>query len=477
MSQANILNFVGSIGGVGGALSSLARALGGDLPGGWKSSLRQASYRGVPFAILAGETTFGRKNAVHQYPQRDGVWVEDLGRAARVYHLNAFLVENSLVYGGGGVVGQRDRLIKAFEQSGDGELVHPTLGRIKVSALEGHALERWDAGRFFELSLTFIEAGERRYPSNETSTGSALIQAADAVDGASIAAFIQRTADAVAYGAAVVQQAVSTAVGWYVAAVDLVHDVKRFFGAISTLAGNFGRLFGGGNAGYSATKGAQRKASSVDQLIANDAAARTSVTNAGANLITAAASVSDGASFGAAARGVAAALAASAADPADRIRLLSSLARIQSSDPTSGAAVGAATATMQTGCNTLFRRLALTQVVYAVGAYQPTSADDAAAVRDAVVDLIDEEILMAGDAGDDEVYRALSAAKQAVVGDLRARGGNLASVTTFSVSASMPALALAQRLYRDPTRSDDLVKQADPVHPAFMPTTFKALSS
>ncbi|GJG92832.1 DNA circularization protein [Cupriavidus pauculus] len=477
MSQAKILNFVGSIGGVGGALSSLASALGGDLPGGWKSSLRQASYRGVPFAILAGETTFGRKNAVHQYPQRDGVWVEDLGRSARVYHLNAFLVENSLVYGGGGVVGQRERLIKAFELGGDGELVHPTLGRVKVSALEGHSLERWDAGRFFELSLTFIEAGERRYPAAVAATTDALTDAADEIDAASIAAFIQSTADAVALGAAVVQQAVSTALGWYTAAVDLVHDVKRFFGAISTLAGNFGRLFGGGNSGYSAAKRTVQQANTVGKLIANDAAARTSVTKAGSTLTSAAASVTDGAAFGAAAQGMAAALAVSAVDPADRIRLLSSLIQVQSKDATSGSEIGAAMATMQTSCNALFRRVALTQVLYAVGAYQPTSADDAASVREGVSSLLEDEILAAADDGDDDVYQALIGARQAVIADLNARGGNLATVTSFAFPASVPALSLAQRIYRDASRSDDLVKQADPVHPAFMPTTFNALSS
>ena len=477
MSQANVLNAIGSIGGVAAAASKLAGALGGALPGEWRSALRQASYKGVPFGVFGGELTFGRRNAVHQYPQRDGVWAEDLGRNARLYHLSAFLVEDSAKYGGGGVVGQRDRLIKAFETAGDGELVHPTLGRVKVSALEAHCLERWDTGRFFEVSMTFIEAGERKYPAAVTSTGDAISAAAQGLGVASLLAFVRDTASAIKMGAAIVQQAVSTALGWYVAAVNLVHDVKRFFGAVSTLSGSFGRLFGGGNSGYSATTKSIRQPSSVDQLIRNDAAARTVVTKAGAALVAAGGNVTDTATFGAATQSLAAALAVSAVDPADRIRLMVSLSGYQSSGPTTDSAIGAGMAAMQSACNSLFRRAAIGQLITASGSYQPSSCDDAAAMIDVMSAVLDAEITAAADQGADDVYLALLDAKKAVVADLKARGGNLAAVTTYSFNASVPSLALAQRIYRDPGRSDDLVTQADPVHPAFMPTTFSALAS
>lgn len=477
MGQAKILNAVGSIGGVAAAASKLAGALGGSLPGGWKASLRQASYRGVPFGVLAGEVTFGRKNAVHRYPKRDGVWVEDMGREARLYHLTAFLVEDSAVYGGGGVVGQRDRLIRAFETAGDGELVHPTLGRMKVSALEGHSLERWDTGRYFELTLVFIEAGERRFPTNGTSTGDALSAAANSLNAASVLSFAKQIASAVKLGAAVVQQAVSTALGWYVTAVGLVHDVKRFFGAVSTLAGNFGNLFGGGNSGYSAAAKKVKQSTTVGDLIRNDAAARTAVTQAGNALVAAAGQVSDTATFGAKAQGLAAALAASAVDPADRIRLLLSLGSYEPDSANTSSAIGVAMATMQSACADLFRRCAVSQLIVAVGAFQPRSADEASAMAATVSDVLAAAALRAGDQGEDDVYLQLMAANKAVVADLKARGGNLAAVADFSFADSLPALMLAQRMYRDPSRSDDLIVQADAVHPAFMPTKFKALAS
>jgi prophage DNA circulation protein len=40
----------------------------------------------------------------------------------------------------------------------------------------------------------------------------------------------------------------------------------------------------------------------------------------------------------------------------------------------------------------------------------------------------------------------------------------------------MPALSLAQRLYQDAGRSDELVAEAVPIHPAFMPSRCRALA-
>lgn len=40
---------------------------------------------------------------------------------------------------------------------------------------------------------------------------------------------------------------------------------------------------------------------------------------------------------------------------------------------------------------------------------------------------------------------------------------------------SLPALVLANRMYQDGARGDELVQSVGPRHPAFMPTKFKAL--
>ena len=45
--------------------------------------LRPASFRGVSFQVDVASLSAGRRVQVHEYPQRDQPWVEDLGRATR----------------------------------------------------------------------------------------------------------------------------------------------------------------------------------------------------------------------------------------------------------------------------------------------------------------------------------------------------------------------------------------------------------
>ena len=180
--------------------------------------------------------------------------------------------------------------------------------------------------------------------------------------------------------------------------------------------------------------------------------------------------------FAAAAQALAEALRAATTDPADGVRVLQSLATFYPSDPTSVSTGGAARAAMQAACGELFRRAALVSLCRAARAYQPWSADDALALRKTVCDLLDAEILIAGNEGADPTFNALRDLRAAVVRDLTQRGANLAQLEVVSSPNVVPAPVIAQRLYRDSRRADELVVQADPPHPAFMPVSFQALS-
>ena len=180
--------------------------------------------------------------------------------------------------------------------------------------------------------------------------------------------------------------------------------------------------------------------------------------------------------FAGAAQALAAALSAAAVNPADAIRLLSSLADFTPDDVTSASPIGLATATMQSASGDLFRRAAVVAMARASAIYQPASVDDAAAVRTIVCAALDAEITIAGDQYEDATYAALRTLRAAVSADLTARGAGLPSIATVASNLPLPALALAQRQYRDQSRSDELVTQSDCIHPAFMPTSFKALS-
>jgi prophage DNA circulation protein len=186
--------------------------------------------------------------------------------------------------------------------------------------------------------------------------------------------------------------------------------------------------------------------------------------------------MSSAADFATDAQMLAAAVLAAAVDPADALRMLSSLADFTPQISNSTAPVGQSIAIMQDAAGDLFRRSAVIACARASAAYQPSSYDDAAAIRAFVCDLLDAEIDVAGDQGEDQTFNALRALRAAVVADLTQRGANLAIMTAVRMGDSMPAPALAQRLYRDFTRADELADEAGSPHPAFLSTSFKALS-
>ncbi|RJF85050.1 hypothetical protein D3877_11425 [Azospirillum cavernae] len=122
------------------------------------------------------------------------------------------------------------------------------------------------------------------------------------------------------------------------------------------------------------------------------------------------------------------------------------------------------------------RRAALAEVARAAARYEPPSHDQAVETRSRVVELIDAEMTRAGDAGQDQTYQALRALRTAVSVDLTERGASLTRRVVVSTARPQPALVLAQRLYQDPARSDELVEQSGAIHPAFLPVSFNALA-
>lgn len=177
-----------------------------------------------------------------------------------------------------------------------------------------------------------------------------------------------------------------------------------------------------------------------------------------------------------AAQALAASLLASCVNPADGVRLMASLASFVPNTVIPLSAQGTAMQTMQNATADLCRRAAVVAMARASINYQPSSYNDALTVRTQICDMLDDEILIAGDKGQDATFNALRALRVAVVQDLTARGADLASIKTFSFKACLPAPVLAMRLYADASRADELVTQANPVHPLFMPTSFQALA-
>jgi prophage DNA circulation protein len=146
--------------------------------GDWWQQLQPGSWRGCGFVLDAGQTVAGRRIALHEYAYRDDVWPEDLGKLPRRFSIQAFLV-------GDDVYSQRDAMLAACEQAGTGTLVHPTLGSMQVVLMEFSVTDRRDRGRYVEVQLTFIVAGDVRYPATGIATGQAVTSAMGALQAAS----------------------------------------------------------------------------------------------------------------------------------------------------------------------------------------------------------------------------------------------------------------------------------------------------
>jgi prophage DNA circulation protein len=172
-------------------------------------------------------------------------------------------------------------MIAACESPGDGQLVHPTLGILSVSNIAFSTEERWEQGRVFEISFSFIEAGKRIFPGVEISTGETVAASCDAANKCAAEDFVESVQDPIKKGAAVVLQAVSTAAAWGRKAQTLANDATNAFHMVDSLAGNLGRFAGATIlVGAVATSGP----APVQQLIALGSALRVRASAAIANL-------------------------------------------------------------------------------------------------------------------------------------------------------------------------------------------------
>ncbi|KMN32085.1 hypothetical protein VI26_18125 [Chromobacterium sp. LK1] len=479
MSFQDVLNTVsraaGALDGVVSAAGQLTNALGLGGQSYW-DQLRPASYRGIPFAVLASDGEFGRRLAEHEYPNRDVLWVEDMGRRGRRINMIGFLV-------GDDVISQMQQMIAAAEQEGRGELVHPTLGTLYVSLGPMRVSERWDQGRYIELSMQFIEAGDREFPGEQQDTASWLRDLADQAGLSVEADFVAGLINQVKQGVAVVQAVVNVAAQWVTRINQVVNAAKSIYNSVAGIAGQLQRMDSFANR-YGDPRGVAAPSSPTPsptrRAVAASAVQRQTVSVAAGAVATAAGRLGAQASaiqpLPTAVTQSVQALCASCISPMDAINVLTALHQMPMPQNVDTSPMGKAMTTAQQLTVTMMRRASVIGVCRSVADYQPVSYDDAAALRARVALLVENEAVAAADAGDMASYLALRNLRTAVVADLTARGGSLARITQVAIPQPMPSMVLAQRLYRDPARATELAKQAGAIHPLFMPTQFNALA-
>ena len=135
----------------------------------WRDNLRQASFRGVPFKVLSHTYSVGRRNTVHQYPNQDVPYAEDLGLDADEFTIEGYIIQtaqdNDDYRANYDYFTERDALITALKASGKGTLIHPFLGeKVVVTVGRQSIRETFDSGGWARFSMQFMLAGENITP-------------------------------------------------------------------------------------------------------------------------------------------------------------------------------------------------------------------------------------------------------------------------------------------------------------------------
>lgn len=457
------------------ALSSLLGTDSGGEP--WSKTLRQASFRGVPFAVTAEETSHGRRTAIHEYPYRDTPWIEDLGRGTRKMTIRGFLIQDSVVYGGGSVIQQRLALIAACEQKGAATLIHPTLGEMTVSIPENGLRigATKDNGRVFEFTLTCVESGLKVFAVTTTSGAASLVNTNYLkLVSTTVLSVIARVKSELR----AVTQAIKTIKGiasfWTTMVQSTIDEVTNVSNTLKSTFGNtrYGRYNSGtvgGSAGLNSTTDTNTTdtAAVVKQAIAQAITDRKNIADKTSSL-TSSSSIDD---YVSGISNVVQSILDSTGGVNDRLRALEQLANAQSTQYQQATADQEVAASI----NALILFLCSGAMASAAITANPTSKDDADALTERVSSQLGAAILTAGDRGDDDIYQALLSLRESFLTTMAATAGDLVNLVEFSTPTPLPALTIANRLYQDASRADELIASTKTPHPAFMPTKLKVL--
>lgn len=121
----------------------------------WRTHFRQALFRDEIFFVETGNEAGGRRVAMHEYPKRNVPYAEDMGRAARVFSVQGYLI-------GPFYFELKDKLIAALEKDGPGRLRLPMMymrSDMTVMVQSYTITEARERGAFCGVAMQFCEYG------------------------------------------------------------------------------------------------------------------------------------------------------------------------------------------------------------------------------------------------------------------------------------------------------------------------------
>lgn len=420
--------------------------------------LLPASFRGVPFEVTSGSLRAGRRTVVHEYPQRDKPYVEDLGKATRQITIEAFVVGDDYIARG-------TALLAEIEKPGSGTLIHPWLGEMTVTVTSVSEL-KFDTG-LGTAYLTFVatEAGDLEFPATGADTQSAALEAADGLELSAVSKFVD------SIDLSIVSEYIDAALS------GALLDVLGVVGS-AEIAKAFGFATG------------------VADLASRGLALISKDPKVFAQKLAGALGLSKWATTATAWSRVAKQLRNLASDEklssGTRAKIEADRDRLPLSD-TQKAAM-----TNRAAMESLTRQLLLAQVVGVsalIGTSKDTSApgamvtavaspfveqepiqsyDDLIEVRNELLEVLDQELLMETD---DEMYQAIEKARTAVFEAVTERANAQSRLITVTPPDIMPAVVLAYDYHDDANRDREIALRNGIDHEGFCPAEEMKVSS
>lgn len=374
----------------------------------WRDKLQKAALGKAGFLVDSSDGQLGRNVQVHEYPLRDKPYVEDLGRKARRFTLEAYVI-------GADYMSARDALIAQLETPGSKTLMHPYLGELKVTVVEAQGpRESTREGGMARFSITVVESGEHVFPTSAADTQKKVDKNSD------------DTLEKVK---------VTAEWKWNVAAQpsfvadSAVNRLRKFSGDLQTLVARI---------------------TTLPQKMAGYIAAAKELSDTAAALVLTPKTMIERIS------NLIRELTNIAAAPAHALQVVQAMvdygqdfAVVPTGTPSRQQEADNQQALVQ-----LVQVSAICTAAQLASTLEYASADDALAMRDELIAAIDDQ----GERLDDDtLYYALVDLRTAVVADLEQRAAQLAQLTQVQLRETTAAVVLAYELYEDALRDAEVI--------------------
>ena len=417
----------------------------------WRSTLRNASFRGTHFWVEKDGVAGGRRIAIHEFPLSELPYNEDLGQQARRYEVDAYVV-------GGQAGSQAKALVAACTAKGPANLVLPLFGTIPARCLEIHTNRQKDRHGFVSFTLRFIadtlslsSMGGAPHAKSRVKTK------ALAMPAAMKAAFARnyRGVGVADYVLKAAQDLAAAYLGEWTLILDQSlltgESASSIYADVSSLFGTYEDMLASGqipNVFKETAYWANGISVSTDPFA--DAVVDLTETYVG---ITAPNLAVDG---------LITMLDFTDGETLEPIPQTTLSRKLQAANRDS--------------LLDLFRRSALAQLAVAVTEVEYPSRRDAVAARAMVAERFGAEIETMRSGQQWEITAALRELQGLTIEYLSQLIADLAPVVEVEAAARMPSMYWAYRLYADATRSDEVATRNRVKHPSWMPTNFEALA-